>query len=154
MCDPTVSSDVSPTPSVVDLSRRSNPFLRTIRSDGSCDVAGVKRRQFVSRSYFFFLTRRVFFAVFFTADFDFLAFFAFLAFLAMLPSKVSEMAYLCVHSGNRNALQSEYTNAFKKTSWRLRKCLRRKHRALRTRASQASQRVCETTSHRCKQGTR
>ena len=33
--------------------------------------------------YFFFLTLRVFFAVFFTALF---AFFAFLAFLAMLPS--------------------------------------------------------------------
>jgi hypothetical protein len=38
---------------------------------------------FWKRDYFFFLTRRVFFAVFFTALF---AFFAFLAFLAMLPS--------------------------------------------------------------------
>jgi hypothetical protein len=37
---------------------------------------------FLEASYFF-LTRRVFFAVFFTALF---AFFAFLAFLAMLPS--------------------------------------------------------------------
>jgi hypothetical protein len=33
-------------------------------------------------------TLRVFFAVFFTADFAFFAFFAFLAFLAMLPSDV------------------------------------------------------------------
>ena len=41
------------------------------------------RRQFLEAIYFFFLTRRVFFAVFFTALF---AFFAFLAFLAMLPS--------------------------------------------------------------------
>ena len=38
---------------------------------------------FWKRDYFFFLTLRVFFAVFFTALF---AFFAFLAFLAMLPS--------------------------------------------------------------------
>jgi hypothetical protein len=47
-------------------------------------VPASSRRQFSqSEIYFFFLTRRVFFAVFFTALF---AFFAFLAFLAMLPS--------------------------------------------------------------------
>lgn len=54
-------------------------------------------RQFrKAKPYFFFLaTLRVFFAVFFTADFAFFtfltAFFAFFAFLAMLPS-VNEMA--------------------------------------------------------------
>ena len=47
-----------------------------------------RSRQLQKRSYFFFATLRVFFAVFFTADFAFFAFFAFLAFLAMLPSDV------------------------------------------------------------------
>lgn len=44
-------------------------------------------RQLQKRSYFFFATLRVFFAVFFTALFAFFAF-AFFAFLAMLPSDV------------------------------------------------------------------
>ena len=43
-----------------------------------------------SEIYFFLATLRVFFAVFFTA------LFAFLAFLAMMPSDV---VYRCVHSG-------------------------------------------------------
>ena len=68
------------------------------------------RRQFSSSEIYFFLaTLRVFFAVFFTA------LFAFLAFLAMLPSDVSEMAYSLRALGNRNALPPEYTNTLKKT---------------------------------------
>jgi hypothetical protein len=46
-------------------------------------VPASSRRQFSQGEIYFFLTLRVFFAVFFTALF---AFFAFLAFLAMLPS--------------------------------------------------------------------
>ena len=63
---------------------RFNQLRKANRPEGSCDVPASSRRQFSqSEIYFFFLTRRVFFAVFFTALF---AFFAFLAFLAMLPS--------------------------------------------------------------------
>lgn len=48
--------------------------------------ASICRQFHKATPYFFFLaTLRVFFAVFFTADF---AFFAFFAFLAMLPSYV------------------------------------------------------------------
>ena len=75
------------------------------------------------RSYFFFATFLVFFAVFFTADLVafFTAFFA-LAFLAMIVSDWCEMTYSLRAPGNRNALHSEYTNKFKKTASRLRKC--------------------------------
>ena len=59
---------------------------------GPYDVAGFKLPAIrKAEPYFFFLaTLRVFLAVFFTADFAFLAF-AFFAFLAMLPS-INEMA--------------------------------------------------------------
>ena len=69
---------------------------------------------------FFFLTRRVFFAVFFTALFAF--FFAFLAFLAMMPSNVVRWLSSLRALGNRDALHPEYTNTSKKTASHLRKC--------------------------------
>lgn len=56
--------------------------------------------------------------------------------------------------GNRNALHLDYTNTLKKTSWRLRKCLRDKRRARRACMSQASQRMCETTQRRCERHAR
>lgn len=62
---------------------RFNQLRKANCPEGSRDVPASSRRQFLEAIYFFFLTRRVFFAVFFTALF---AFFAFLAFLAMLPS--------------------------------------------------------------------
>ena len=55
--------------------------------------------------FFFFLTRRVFFAVFFTALFAF-----FFAFLAIVPSDVRWLSSLRAF-GNRDAPQFEYTNA-------------------------------------------
>ena len=51
-------------------------------------MPAARSRQLQKRSYFFFATLRVFFAVFFTALFAFFTFFAFFAFLAMLPSDV------------------------------------------------------------------
>src|SRR3569623_1411692 len=90
---PTVSPDVSPTPSVVYLDRRWHLAEAGTRESPD-DVAGFKLPAIrKAKPYFFFLaTLRVFLAVFFTADFAFLAvFFAFFAFLAMLPS-VNEMA--------------------------------------------------------------
>jgi hypothetical protein len=65
--------DVSPTPSYVARRGAGPPPGR----------AGDRRRLSVLRSYFFLETLRVFFAVFFTADF---AFFAFFAFFAISPS--------------------------------------------------------------------
>jgi hypothetical protein len=58
-----------------------NSLREANRPEGSRDVPASSRRQFSSSEIYFFLaTLRVFFAVFFTA------LFAFLAFLAMLPS--------------------------------------------------------------------
>jgi hypothetical protein len=95
---PAVWPDVSPTPSVVDRSRRPEPALKKqILLTAPVTLPAQAAGNFTRRDYFFLETFFVFFAVFFTALF---AFFAFLAFLAMLPSWCSEMASVrCVHSG-------------------------------------------------------
>jgi hypothetical protein len=82
-----------------DLMSRRHPLssFRVIPDLRTAKIGGSSRRSrrmppanHKAMPYFFFLaTLRVFFAVFFTADF---AFFAFFAFLAMLPSIRCEMA--------------------------------------------------------------
>ena len=79
------SPDVSPTPSFVDRSRWNEiclvkQFALSAPMTGRHQAAGHLKS---GETYFFLATLRVFFAVFFTALFAFLAFFAF---LAMLPS--------------------------------------------------------------------
>jgi hypothetical protein len=73
----------------------------------------------LGESYFFLPTSLVFFAVFFTALF---AFVAFLAFFAMLPSGVRWLGSLRA-LGNRDAQRPEYTNTSKKNSVQLKEVL-------------------------------
>ena len=82
--------------------------------------------------FFFFLTRRVFFAVFFTALF---AFFAFFAFLAMLPSDVSEMAQFAACTRESRCTSSRIHQHIEKNSVPLKEVLTQRCDRARSAAS-------------------